>query len=41
MPVSAYCYGVSEKYQHQFVIYYSDLEERNLREAFEIMATLL
>lgn len=41
MPVSAYCYGVSEKYQHQFVIYYSDLEEGNLREAFEIMATLL
>ena len=38
MPVSAYCYGGQEKYRHQFVIYYSDLEERNLREAFGIMA---
>lgn len=38
MPVSAYCYGGQEKYRHQFVVYYSDLEEKNLREAFEIMA---
>lgn len=38
MPVSAYCYGDQEKYRHQFVIYYSDVEERNLREAFCIMA---
>ncbi|MBR6478312.1 MAG: PLP-dependent aminotransferase family protein [Lachnospiraceae bacterium] len=38
MPVAAYCYGGQERYRHQFVIYYSDLEEKNLREAFEIMA---
>jgi len=38
MPVSAYCYGGQEKYRHQFVVYYSDLEEKNLREAFEVMS---
>lgn len=38
MPVTAYCYGGRGKYEHQFVVYYSDLEEKNLREAFEIMA---
>ena len=38
MPVSAYCYGDQEKYRHQFVIYYSDVEEGSLRDAFEIMA---
>lgn len=37
-PVSTYCYGGTEKYRHQFVVYYSDLEEKNLREVFEIMA---
>ena len=37
-PVSAYCYGTQEKYRHQFVIYYSDLDLDNLKEAFEIMA---
>lgn len=36
-PVSAYCYGVQEKYRHQFVIYYSDLDADNLEKAFEIM----
>jgi GntR family transcriptional regulator/MocR family aminotransferase len=36
--VASYCYGGQARYRHQFVIYYSDLEERNLREAFEIMA---
>lgn len=41
MPVSAYCYGGQEKYRHQFVIYYSDLEEKNLQEVFEIMAAKL
>ena len=36
--VASYSYGGQARYRHQFVIYYSDLEERNLREAFEIMA---
>ena len=37
-PVSAYCYGGQKKYRHQFVVYYSDVEEKNLRQAFEVMA---
>ena len=36
--VASYSYGGQNRYRHQFVIYYSDLEENNLREAFEIMA---
>ena len=39
-PVSEFCYGQAEKYRHRFVVYYSDLEEENLRKAFEIMAEL-
>lgn len=39
MPVSSYCYGDQEKYRHQFVVYYSNLEQKNLEKALAIMAT--
>ena len=38
MPVSAFCYERKENYRHRFVIYYSDIDPENLKEAFEIMA---
>ena len=38
LPVSAFCYERKENYRHRFVIYYSDIEPENLKEAFEIMA---
>ena len=38
LPVAAFCYGGQEKYRHQFLIYYSDLERTDLKKAFEIMA---
>ena len=37
LPVASYSYGGQAKYRHQFLMYYTDLEEKNLREAFEIM----
>ncbi len=38
LPVSAFCYERKENYRHRFVIYYSDIDPENLKEAFEIMA---
>ena len=38
LPVSAFCYERKESYRHRFVIYYSDIDPENLKEAFEIMA---
>lgn len=40
LPVSAFCYERKENYRHRFVIYYSDIDPENLKEAFEIMANL-
>lgn len=38
LPVSAFCYERKENYRHRFVVYYSDIDPENLKEAFEIMA---